>query len=576
MINGAVAEALERIADLMEIRGESGFRVNSYRRAARVVKAHPEDIAVVAEQDRLTDLSGIGQSTAEKIKEFIESGSMQVLTELESSLPPGLPMLLGVQGLGPKKVALMHEKLGVADVESLKQVIASGELAKLAGFGAQSVKRIEEGLTFLERSSDRTPLGIALPRAEAMVDEMAKVPGVKRIEMAGSIRRGAETIGDIDLLCEAKSGERVVKAFVEHPMTKRVLAAGSTKGSITVGVDGGRELQIDLRVVPAESFGAAWQYFTGSKEHNVRLRERAVRKKLRLNEYGLYDGEKQIAGKTEESIYKKLGVAYVPPEMREDAGEFDIAEPPQLVTLENIRGDLHMHTTASDGRSSILEMAEAAKACGYAYIAITDHSKSSAIANGLSVERLVKHIEDVRSANEKIKGITILTGCECDILANGSLDYPDEILAECEVVIASVHSGMRSGKVPPTQRTLMAMASPYVTMIGHPTGRLLGQRPPMDVDMQEIVRNAAETGTALEINASWQRLDLKGEHVRQAIEAGVILAINTDAHHHDGLPSIRYGITTARRGWATAEHVLNTRPLKSLKAWISKKRGRKA
>lgn len=576
MINGAIATAFGRIADLLEIRGESAFRINSYRRVARFLNSHPQDITVEADGNRLTKLPGIGKSTADKISEYIATSRIGLLSELESKLPAGLPDLLGIQGMGPKKVASAHGQLGVGSLEDLKRVIESGQLADLAGFGPQSVKRISEGIAFLERSGGRTPLGVAMPIAEELASSVAALRGVKRVAIAGSLRRGVETIGDVDLLCEcddSAEAEHIVKAFTEHATVMRVLACGSTKGSVIVDV--GRELQVDLRVVSRASFGAALQYFTGSKEHNVRLRKMAVRRKWRLNEYGLYDGETVIAGDTEESIYDKLGLPCVAPELREDAGEFDLTETPELVTEADIRGDLHMHTTASDGKCSIEEMAAVAKARGYAYIAITDHSKSSTIANGLSIERMLRHIEAIREADMRTKGIRILVGCECDILRDGSLDYPDEILAECDIVVASIHSRMSGNSAPgesPTDRLLRAMENRYVTILGHPTGRLLGKRPAMEIDMADVARAAAETGTALEINSSWQRLDLKASHVRQAIDAGAMLTINTDAHHTDGLALVRYGVTTARRGWAKADNVLNTWSYEVLSAWIAKKR----
>ncbi len=576
MINKSLAGAFERIADLMEILGESGFRVNSYRRAARTLESHPTDVAELAKDGKLTSLPGIGKGTADKIDEFLASGRVHLLDELEAKLPPNLPDLLKIQGLGPKKISAIHSGLGVAGMEDLKRVIESGELAKLSGFGAQSVKRIAEGLSFLEVSSERRPLGMALAIAERMAESLRAYRGVQRVELAGSLRRGCETIGDVDILCEAADGPAVVQAFTSQSDALRVLASGDTKGSVTVGIERGQELQIDLRVVAEESFGAAWQYFTGSKQHNVRLRELAVKKKWRLNEYGLFDGERQIAGRTEESIYDKLGVPFVPPEIREDAGEFDVEQPPALITLDQIRGDVHMHTTASDGKSTIEEMACAGIAAGYDYIAITDHSKSSVIANGLTVDRMKRHIENVRATNTKIKGITILTGCECDILPDGSLDYADEILAECDIVVASVHSAMTGGKVSPTERTIAAMQNRYVTIIGHPTGRLIGRRPPMELDMGELIRVAFATGTAMEINSSWQRLDLKAEHVRLAVDAGVKLSINTDSHHKDGLPNIRLGVVTARRGWACADNVLNALTTKGLMSWVKKKRAKGA
>ncbi len=550
-----------RIADLLEIDGADGFRINSYRRAARTIKETGEDVAALAAEGRLTDLPGVGKGTAKRIEQYIETGHIDVLDGLEKKLPSGLPALLDIPGMGPKKVALAHRELSVADLDDLKRVIDSGELAKLPGLGETSVKRIAEGIAFLAGSGGRTELAIAMEIGEELAERVRAIRGVRRVEIAGSVRRGKETIGDVDLLCEAKEGGPIIEQFTAFDPVKRVLAAGKTKGSVTIELDNGRELQIDLRVVEGPSFGAAWQYFTGSKEHNVRLREIAVRKKWRLNEYGLFDGERRIAGKREEDIYKKLGLPWVPPELREDRGEFrPDASFDDLVTLDDIRGDLHMHTTASDGHNTIEEMGRAAKRLGYKYVAICDHSKAATIANGLSVARMRKHISDIRRANENVPGVDILTGCEVDILPDGSLDYPDEILAQCEVVVASIHLAMGRGgsrKLSPTDRTLRAMENPYVTMIGHPTGRLINRRAPMDIDMTAVIAGAARTGTMLEISASWQRLDLKDVHVRQAIESGVMLAINADAHHTDGLEEIYYGVITARRGWAGKRDILN-------------------
>ncbi|UCG15097.1 MAG: DNA polymerase/3'-5' exonuclease PolX [Phycisphaerales bacterium] len=575
MINADLARAFERIADLMEITGGDRFRVNSYRRVSRTIGDLTDDIADIAARGKLTDLPGVGKGTADRIAQFLETGTIDVLDDLESRLPVGLPELLSIPGMGPKKVAAVHEKLGVGGTDDLKRVIESGELANLPGFGETSVKRIADGIAFLETSGGRTALGIAQPLAEAQAERVAGIRGVKRVAVAGSLRRGAETIGDVDLLCEASNGREVVEAFVNAAVVKRVLASGDTKGSVTVESPDRRELQIDLRVVPAESYGAALQYFTGSKEHNVRLRELAVNRKWRLNEYGLFDGETRLAGATEEEIYARLGLPCFPPELREDRGEFeDPGCVDDLLDLSDIRGDLHVHTIASDGMATIEEMAKAAKALGYKYIAICDHSKSSAIANGLSTERMERHIEDIRAVERKLKGIAVLVGCEVDILSDGSLDYPDDILRECDLVTASIHFGMQGAKTSPTRRTLAAMENPYVNIIGHPTGRLLGQRPPMDVDMAAIVKGAAESGTALEINAAWARLDLKDIHVRQAIDAGAMLAVCTDAHSTGGLATIGYGVTTARRGRAAKRHVLNARPLGRVRQWLAGKRDR--
>lgn len=580
MINAELARAFDRIADLLEIEGGDRFRINSYRRAARTLQDTHEDIAVLAAENRLDQLPGIGKGTAGRIHQYLDSGKIDVLTELEAKFPPGLPELLTIPGLGPKKVAVLHRELSIAGLDDLKNAIAAGKVAELAGFGATSVQRILEGIEFLEQSAGRTPLGIALPLAELLAGRVRELKGVQRVDIAGSTRRGEETIGDIDLVCAADEGDAVVAAFSRFDGVRRVLASGPTKASVIVGLATGGAVQVDLRVVPGESFGAALQYFTGSKAHNVRLREIALKKKWRLNEYGLYHGDKVLAGAAEEDIYARLGVPWVPPELRQDRGEFEEGfAADKLLTLSDIRGDLHMHTTASDGKNSIEEMAEAAKRLGYHTIAICDHSRSSVIANGLSIERMKAHVAAIRQAAARTTGIAILAGCECDILPDGSLDYPDDLLAQCDLVVASIHLSMSrggSGKLSATERTLAAIANPYVTIIGHPTGRLIGKRDAMEMDMARVIEAAARNGTVLEVNAAWQRLDLKGEHVRQAIAAGAMLAINTDAHATGELDRMRYGVLTARRGGATAADVLNTFTTARLRKRISAKRGGKA
>lgn len=578
MVQQDIARILEAMADLLEIDGAEAFRVNSFRRAARSLDDFNGDLRETAAAGGVTSLAGIGKGMAARVQEYLDTGRIDEHEQLRAKFPPGLPALLDIPGVGPKKVGVMYRELKVGGIDDLKKVIASGDLAGLSGFGETSVRKIAEGITFLESSAGRTLLGMALPFAEIHVDRVRRMQGVLMADIAGSLRRGAETIGDVDILCaadEADAGE-IIRRFTSFAGVARVLACGETKGSVTVNVGESRELQLDLRVVPLESYGAALQYFTGSKEHNVRLREMAVKRGWRLNEYGLYDGEKVLAGRNEADIYAKLGVRPIPPELREDRGEFELDdEALHLITLEDIRGDLHMHTVASDGHNTIEEMAEAAKARGYAYIAICDHSKSSVIANGLSIERMGKHIEDIRAASKRVKGITILAGCECDILADGSLDYPDEILAACDWVVASVHSGLSSGrsaKDGPTHRTLAAMDNPYVCAIGHPTGRLINKRAPMELDMPRIIEGAARSHTFLEINASWQRLDLKDAHVRMAREGGVTLVINTDAHSTDQLDQMRFGILTARRGGARKGDVANTATLAALRKLIDRKR----
>ncbi len=576
MKNQELARVFERIADLLEIDGADTFRVNSYRRVSRTLKDAVEDIEELAAEKRLNELPGIGKASAQRIVLYLTTGHIDVLDELEAKFPPGLSKLLEIPGLGPKKVALVHKMLGVASTDDLQRVIASGELEKLPGLGAASVKKIADGMAFLQSSGGRTPLGEAIPIAESFLARVKSIPGVRRAEIAGSLRRGSETIGDIDILCDARDPEAAIKAFIKFEGVKRMLAAGTTKGSVTIDLIDGRELQIDLRAIEEKSFGAAWQYFTGSKEHNVRLRERAVSNGWRLNEYGLHEGEKLLAGQREEDIYKKLGLPWIPPELREGRGEFDEAvAAEELVSLDDLRGDLHMHTVASDGRCTIEEMAEAAKKLGYEYIAICDHSKSSTIANGLSIERMKEHIAAIRDVAKRTKGIAVLVGCECDILPDGSLDYPNDILEQCDWVVASIHSAMGPGeshKKSPTERTLSAMRNPFVSAIGHPTGRLINKRAPMDLDLSAVIEAANETATFLEVNASWQRLDLKDLHVRQAIAAGVTLVIDTDAHHSDQLAWMRFGVMTARRGGAKKKNVLNCLTPAALRKRIAQKR----
>ncbi|MCP4592938.1 MAG: DNA polymerase/3'-5' exonuclease PolX [bacterium] len=579
MSNVEIARTFERIADLLEISGEDRFRINTYRRVSHTLRDLTQDVAELAEQDRLAELPGVGKSTVGKIKEYLATGTIDLLTELEDKLPDELPDLLKIPGLGPKTVALVHQELGVGSMDDLRVVIEDGRLAALPGLGKKSVEKIDEGIAFLASSSGRTRLGVALPIAEALLDQVLSIQGVRQATLAGSIRRGAETIGDVDILCEGTAGEAIITEFVNLSAVSRVLAAGKTKGSVVVVMPNGSELQVDLRVVAGESYGAALQYFSGSKEHNVRLREMAVRQGLRLNEYGLFDGEKQLAGACEEDIYTRLGLSCPAPELREDRGECDPKwSPSKLITLDDVRGDLHIHTTASDGANTIEEMARAAQDRGYSYLAICDHSRSSAIANGLSIEALLELIAEIGEVNRGMTDFEILAGTECDILAGGSLDYPDEVLAQCDFVVASIHAAMgkavRKGKATPTERTLAAIANPYVTVIGHPTGRLINKRAPMEIDIAGIAEAAAANDTALELNASHQRLDLKDLHLRLTVEAGAKVIISSDAHSTKGYEQMRYGILTARRGGVTADDVINTRPLAAFKKWIRLKRSR--
>ncbi|MBU0638352.1 MAG: DNA polymerase/3'-5' exonuclease PolX [Planctomycetes bacterium] len=573
MTNADIARVFEEIADLLEIKGADAFRVNSYRRVARTVGDLATDINEIAARGELGTLPGVGKATAAKIAELLTTGQLRMRQELAEEVPQAVLQLLEIPGLGPKKVALLFHDRHIASLADLKKALDTGGLEGLRGFGTKSVAQIRQGIAFLERSAGRTRLGVGWAIMQNLRNTLLGMEGVTRVEHAGSLRRGCETIGDLDLLCIAADGQRVVREFTRLPGVTQVLAAGHTKGSVLIEYQTGRTIQIDLRVAPRESFGAAWQYFTGSKEHNVRLRERAIKRGWSLNEYGLTAGERVIASQTEEEIYAALDLPCFPPELREDRGEFDLAEiPPNLLALEHIRGDLHMHTESSDGRCTIADLVTAAKKLGYQYICITDHSQSSTIANGLTPVRLKKLIADVRAVAAKTTGIAVLAGTEVDILADGKLDYSDKLLAELDFVIASIHSGMGKGSEENTRRTLAAIRNPYVNAIGHPTGRLIGRRKAMDLDIEAICKEAARTGTALEINASDWRLDLKDQHARLARELGAPLTVNTDAHDIDQLDEMIFGVLTARRAGLRKADVLNTWTAQRIGKFVQAKR----
>jgi len=582
MKNAILSATFDQMADVMEILGEDRFRINSYRKVARIIGELPTDVAVLLAEGRLAKTPGIGKSSLAKIKEFVETEGIAAHEALLERIPPTLLELLQIQGVGPKGVKVIYENLDVTGLDDLKTALDDGSVAELPGFGVKKAAAIRKGLDFLEQSTGRIRLDQAVEAAAMVIAYLKELPGIETIQPAGSLRRQAETIGDVDILVttgkgkrkSAQSPEQIIQFFTEGPFVERVLAAGETKGSAIVQTET-IPVQVDVRVVPAESFGAALQYFTGSKAHNVRLREIAVKAKLKLNEYGLFKGEKMIAGVAEEDIYAKLGLDFVAPELREDRGEVEAAKGnalPKLVELGDIKGDFHMHTVASDGRSSIEEMAEAAQALGYAFICITDHSQSSLIAGGQTPKGLAKQIEQIRKIDAKLKSITILAGGEVDILGDGSLDFDDGLLSDLDFVVASIHSGMTGPREKVTARTLKAMDNPYVTSIGHPTGRLIGQREAMDLDMGAVIKHAAATGTALEINANPWRLDLKDTHCKMAVEKGVKLAIGTDAHSTAGLNLMSFGVATAARGWAKGEDVLNTLSVAQLKAFLRAKR----
>ena len=576
MKNTVLSEVFNQMADIMEILGEDYFRINSYRKVARIIADMPTDIEPLLESGQLAKTPGIGKSSLAKIEEFIKTGTITAHQQLLTKIPPTLLELLTIPGVGPKGVKAVYDKLNVTSIAELKDAIKIGSLAQLAGFGDKKAAAIAKGIEFREKSAGRIRLDQAQEAAGVVVEFLNGLSGIQRIQPAGSLRRWAETIGDVDILVAAKKGKQIIQAFIRLGRTRfvqEVLAAGPTKGSVIIQTETS-PVHVDVRVVPQESFGAAAQYFTGSKQHNVRLREIAIKAKLKLNEYGLFKGNKMIAGPVEKEIYEKLGLDYVDPLLREDRGEVDAAKThllPELIEPKDIKGDLHVHTKASDGDCDTSEIVRAAKQAGRKYICITDHSRSSAIANGLSPKRLAQQIKEIRKLNEQLKGITILAGSEVDILANGSLDFDNKLLAELDFVIAAIHSGLASSREKVTTRTLKAMDNPYVHCIAHPTGRLIGQREPMDIDIAAVIKHAAQTHTALEVNANPWRLDLKDTHCRMAIEAQVKLAIGTDAHSISGLGLMGFGVATAGRGWVTKADVLNTFSAARIKSWAKSK-----
>ncbi|MHC4192768.1 MAG: DNA polymerase/3'-5' exonuclease PolX [Planctomycetota bacterium] len=574
MENAVLSELFDQMADIMEILGEDRFRINTYRRVARIIADMPTDVTTLLATGQLADTPGVGKSSIAKIEEFIKTGTITAHQQLLAKIPETLLELLTIPGMGPKGVRAVYEKLKVTTIAELKAAIKSGKVAQLPGFGDKKAAAITRGIEFLEKSTGRIRLDQAQEAADLVTGFLRNLASIQTIQPAGSLRRRAETIGDVDILVVAKKQKKIVQAFTEAQFVREVLAAGPTKGSAIIQTRTA-PVHVDVRAVPQKSFGAATQYFTGSKQHNVRLREIAVKAKLKLNEYGLFKSDKMIAGPIEEEIYQKLGLDDINPLLREDRGEVDAAKShslPDLIKFDDIKGDLHVHTNASDGDCDISEMAEAARDMGYKYICITDHSRSSAIANGLSSKRLAQQIKQIRKLNEKLRGMTILAGSEVDILADSSLDFDNKLLADLDFVIASIHSGLAGAREKVTTRTLKAMDNSYVNCIAHPSGRLIGQREPMDIDMAAVIKHAAQTHTALEVNANPWRLDLKDVHCKMAIEAGVKLVLGTDAHSTLGLGLMGYGVATAARGWAIKSNVLNTFTAAKIKECVKTKR----
>ncbi|MDR7561807.1 MAG: DNA polymerase/3'-5' exonuclease PolX [Armatimonadota bacterium] len=568
MKNREIAAMFNDIADMLEIKGESPFRITAYRRAARALEGLTEDVAAIAARGELEEIPGIGKGIAEKIREYLETGTCKYYEELKAQLPPGLTTLMSVPEVGPKTALLLYQKLGITTIDQLEQAAREGRIRTLPRMGAKTEENILKGIALLRRTKERLPIGQVLPHAQDLLEALRATPGVDQISLAGSLRRMKETIGDIDILVTSARPDPVMEVFTTFPRVRQVLARGPTRSSVILDVG----IQADVRVVEPECFGAALQYFTGSKDHNVKLRERAVRRGLKINEYGVFrtPGDQRIAGRTEEEVYAAVGLPWIPPEIREDQGEIELAERgalPRLVELADIRGDLQMHTRWSDGADTLEEMARAARALGYEYIAVTDHSQSLKFVGGVPVDELRAHARVARQVSDKV-GIAVLMGTECDILPDGRLDYPDDVLRELDVVVCSVHSRLKMGPQEMTERIIRALENPHTDILGHPTGRLLGQRDPYEVDMEAILDAARRTGTAVEINASPERLDLNDTHAKMARERGVMLVISTDAHNRYQLRYMQFGIGIARRAWLQKEHVLNTRPLAELRDWL--------
>jgi DNA polymerase (family 10) len=566
-----VAKIFDEIADILELKGENRFRIRSYQRAARVIRDMPEDVKSLAESGELTKVQGIGASLAEKIEEIVKTGTCKFYEELKRDSVYSLAELLNIPGVGPKLAVRLNKELGISTVDDLETAAHEGKLQLLEGIREKLEDKILKGIEQYRRHIGRFRLADALTYAEAISKTLGAVRGVSRVDIAGSLRRMKETIGDIDILVISKSQEKVTDVFVSMDSVSEVLARGETKSSVRLRSG----IQVDLRILDVASYGAAMHYFTGSKDHNVVMRDRAKRMGRKISEYGIFDVAtgKKLGGRKEEDIFKHVGLPFIPPELRENSGEIEAADKgklPKLIRLADIKGDLQMHTKASDGANTIEEMAAFAKDLGYAYIAITDHSKAVRVAGGLNDEELAEQIKAIRKVNRKMAGIEILAGIEVDIMPDGSLDLSDEVLAECDVVVAAVHSRFNMSRSEMTRRVIKGIGNPVVNILAHPTGRIINEREPFEIDMEAVIAEAKKLKVALELNSHPDRLDLKDVHCRQAKEAGVKISTNTDSHADQQLRNMRYGVATARRGWLEPGDVINTYSLSKLRKFLSK------
>jgi DNA polymerase (family 10) len=568
--NAEIADIFDRMAALLEIQGANPFRVRAYRNAAQTVGDLPRSVGdMLAEEEDLSTLPGIGKDLASKIAEIVDTGQLTALAEVEKEVPAGLVDLTRLPGLGPKRVKILYEELGICDLTGLERAGRKGRIRELAGFGTKTEQRILDALSRHAREEWRTKLADVEELASAYVDYLKAIPGVKEVIVAGSYRRRKETVGDLDILVTCKKGSLVMKGFVEYDEVKALVSRGTTRS--TVSLRSG--LQVDLRVVAQASYGAALYYFTGSKAHNIAVRTIAVKKKLKINEYGVFKGERRIAGRTEKEVFKAVGLRYIEPELRENRGEIEAAKKnrlPRLVSVGDIRGDLHAHTNATDGHHSVRQMAEAARKLGYAYLAITDHSKSLVIAHGMDERRLRKQLGAIDRLNSQLEGIQVLKGIEVDILEDGSLDLSDSVLKQLDLTVCAVHSGFRSSRDKQTERIIRAMDNPYFNILAHPTGRLINQRDAYEIDMERVMNAALERGCYLELNAHPDRLDLNDVHCRMAKDMGLKVAIATDAHATSNLEHMRFGVDQGRRGWLEPEDVLNTRPWRAVRKLLAR------
>lgn len=612
MKNLEIAALFARTADVLAMQDENPFRILAYRKVARVLEEMPEDVEQLAASDKLEETPGIGTSTAGRIREYLRGGRIAEFEDIWGQVPAGVMEMMRIPSVGPKTAALLWQQAGITSVDELKLRLEKGDIQGIKGIGEKKLEKIKQNLAHLAQSAGRIRIGEALPLAQELCAYLRALEGVERVEFCGSLRRGKETIGDVDIAVAASKQHAAALAakIVTHPFVAEVLGSGATKTSFRTG----NGVQVDVRVVPPESFGAALQYFTGSQAHNVHLRQIALDQGYKLNEWGLFQGDQHVAGRTEDEIYHTLGLSCMPPEMREDTGEIDVArnawaqahsqaatapprskgkrkdappapaapaslfpapaggDPFQLVELQDIRGDLHLHTVASDGTKTIEEMVAECKRRGYSYCALTDHSKSQFQANGLRVDRLIEHARAIRAVAAKAQGILVLAGSEVDILADGSLDYEDEVLAQLDWVVASPHAALTQESEAATTRLVRALNNPHVCVIGHPTGRLVPSRRGLEPDMKRVLFAAARAGVAMEINANYHRLDLRDSHARMAVEAGVPLCINTDGHDFTDMDQMLYGVLTARRAWARPENVLNTWPVEKFQKWLQSRK----